>query len=349
MSTRVKAAVIGCGAISKEHLHAIGNNPRIELVGVCDRSPAAANWTAHRHSTQAFTDHRVMLERVRPDVVHVLTPPSSHRAIAEDALNASAHVIVEKPIASSLADLEAMLVLAAHRGRTLVENHNYRFNDQVLAIDDLLARGVLGDVVAVDVLLTLDIATSRLCAPAGNPTAHLAGGALRDFMTHLTYLGLHPFGAEHVGDIDARWWNRSGNAHVGADELDARVQVGNGVATLRFSARVAPDCFRVWVRGTKGSVETDLYQPFLRIETRRGPALLSPLVNHGVNGASLALSSVRNLRDKVLQRSPYHGLWEFLDRFYAAVLDGTPHPVSAEDVLRTNALIDRIVQQAGAR
>lgn len=349
MSPRARAAVIGCGAISKEHLHVLGTHPRIELVGVCDRSPAAVDWTAQRYGTRGFTDHRELLASARPDVVHVLTPPSSHRALAEDALAAGAHVIVEKPIASSLDELQAMLALAAKHDRMLIENHNYRFNDQMLAVGDLAVRGVLGDVVAVDVLLALDIERSKLAAASGNPTAHLAGGAVRDFLTHLTYLALTPFGDAPIGAIDARWWNRSGNEHVGMDELDARVEVGDGVATIRFSARVAPDCFRVWVRGTKATVETDLYQPFLRVETRRGPAPLSPVINHGVNGVSLAMSGMRNLRDKILQRTPYHGLWELLGRFYCSVLDGTPPPVTAAEVMRTNALIDRIVYEAGAR
>jgi predicted dehydrogenase len=343
-----RAAVIGCGGISKEHLHVLGAHPRIELVGVCDRSPAAARWTAERYGSAAYTDHRELLDAARPDVVHVLTPPSSHRPIAEDAIRAGAHVIVEKPIASCAEDLRDMLRLAGEHDRMLIENHNYRFNDGMVAIDDLLARGVLGDVVACDVLLALDLATSKF-AGATNPTAHLAGGAVRDFITHLTYLAMHPFGDAAVGDVDARWWNRSGNEHIGADELEARVDCGSGVASLRFSSRIAPDCFRVWVRGTAGTVETDLYQPFLRVETARGPKQLSPVVNHGINGASLALSSVRNLRDKVLQRSPYHGLWTLLERFYAAVLDGAPPPVTAAQVLRANEVIDRIVVSAGAR
>ncbi len=160
---------------------------------------------------------------------------------------------------------------------------------------------------------------------------------------------MHPFGDVEVGEVDARWWNRSGNEHIGADELEARIECGTGVATLRFSSRIAPDAFRIWVRGTRGSVETDLYQPFLRLDVPRGPKVLSPVINHGVNGARLAVAGGRNLRDKVLQRSPYHGLWELLERFYAAVLDGTPPPVTAAQVVRTNEVIDRIVARAGER
>ncbi len=349
MSQRARAAVVGCGVISTEHFRVLAQHPRIELVGVCDRSPAAARWTAERYRTKAFTDHAEMLASVRPDVVHVLTPPSSHRAIAEDALRAGAHVIVEKPIASSLEELNAMFVIADTCERYLVESHNYRFNDQILAIDDLVARGVLGEVVDVDLLLALDIRASKFAMADGNPTAHLPGGAVRDFLTHLCYLGTHYFGDVPIGAVEARWQNRSGNPYIGADDFEARVELGEGVVHQRFDARIAPDCFRLWVRGTAGSAETDLYQPFLRIETRRGPKQLSPVVNHVVNGSSLALAGARNLRDKLLQLSPYHGLWRLLERFYASVLDNTPPPVTRRDVLRTSELVDGIVQTASAR
>ena len=349
MSQRARAAVVGCGVISTEHFRVLAQHPRIELVGVCDRSPAAARWTAERYRTKAFTDHAEMLASVRPDVVHVLTPPSSHRAIAEDALRAGAHVIVEKPIASSLEELNEMFVIADTCERYLVESHNYRFNDQILAIDDLVARGVLGEVVAVDLLLALDIRASKFAMADGNPTAHLPGGAVRDFLTHLCYLGMHYFGDVPIGAVEARWQNRSGNPYIGADDFEARVELGEGVVHQRFDARIAPDCFRLWVRGTAGSAETDLYQPFLRIETRRGPKQLSPVVNHVVNGSSLALAGARNLRDKLLQLSPYHGLWRLLERFYASVLDNTPPPVTRRDVLRTSELVDGIVQTASAR
>jgi len=253
MKQRARAAVVGCGVISTEHFRVLAKHPRIELVGVCDRSPAAVRWTAERYATKPFTDHAEMLASEQPDVVHVLTPPSSHRAIAEDALRAGAHVIVEKPIASSLAELNEMLSIADRCGRYLVESHNYRFNDQILAIDDLVTRGVLGDVVAVDLLLALDLRASKFAMADGNPTAHLPGGAVRDFLTHLCYLGMHYFGDAPIGAVEARWQNRSGNPYIGADDFEARVELGEGVAHQRFDARIVPDCFRLWVRGTAGS------------------------------------------------------------------------------------------------
>src|SRR5215510_4936209 len=72
-----------------------------------------------------FTDHLAMLQQVRPDVVHVTTPPTSHFKLAMDALEAGAHVIVEKPATTTYGELEALIRRARQLGRHLVEDYNY--------------------------------------------------------------------------------------------------------------------------------------------------------------------------------------------------------------------------------
>ena len=99
---RMKAALIGAGLIAQQHLGCLRSLREIALVGVCDLSRAMAESAAERFGVDAwFTDHHAMLERVRPDVVHITTPPQSHFKLAMDALAAGAHVIVEKPITVS--------------------------------------------------------------------------------------------------------------------------------------------------------------------------------------------------------------------------------------------------------
>src|SRR5690242_12909111 len=93
----VKAALIGAGQIARQHLGCLKTLPGVELASICDLSPAAAEAAAERYGIGAwFTDHRAMLEDIRPDVVHVTTPPTFHFGLAMDALTAGSHVIVEK-------------------------------------------------------------------------------------------------------------------------------------------------------------------------------------------------------------------------------------------------------------
>ncbi|MGC2778134.1 MAG: Gfo/Idh/MocA family oxidoreductase, partial [Bradyrhizobium sp.] len=119
----MKAALIGAGQIARQHLACLNTLPGVELVAICDLSPATAEAAAERYAIPFwFTDHRAMLEQVRPDVVHVTTPPTSHFRLGMDALDAGAHVIVEKPATSTFEELETLTRRAKEKGRHVVED-----------------------------------------------------------------------------------------------------------------------------------------------------------------------------------------------------------------------------------
>ena len=82
-------------------------SPRARLVGVCDLSPAMADFAARRFNAQAaYTDYAKMLADARPDVVHVLTPAATHPRLVNDCLCGGAHVIVEKPVAPRMGNFK---------------------------------------------------------------------------------------------------------------------------------------------------------------------------------------------------------------------------------------------------
>src|SRR4051812_48341412 len=134
-ATMIKAALIGTGQIARQHLGCLRELPGVEVAGVCDLSPAMAESAAERFGVSAwYTDHRRMLDEARPDLVHVPPPPPSHFALAMAALDAGAHVVVEKPATSTFAELDSLIGRASERGRVLVEDYNYLFNDATRAI-----------------------------------------------------------------------------------------------------------------------------------------------------------------------------------------------------------------------
>src|SRR6476620_10067799 len=103
-------AIIGTGAIAKQHLACLRELKTVQVTAVCDLSPSMAQSAASRFNVPRwFTDHRQMLSEARPDVVHVTTPPTSHYRLAKDALAAGAHVLVEKPATVEFAELQDLL------------------------------------------------------------------------------------------------------------------------------------------------------------------------------------------------------------------------------------------------
>jgi predicted dehydrogenase len=343
--TRLRAAVIGCGAIAHEHLHYLSSSPRVELAAVCDSSKATASFMRERfRAGGCFTDAASMLKEGRPDVVHVLTPPQTHAALVTMCLDAGAHVICEKPMTASAGETETLLRESRRRGRVLIESRNLLFNDLAIAMDRLATDGKLGSVREVDVLLSLDLTAG----PFGDlnlsgPGVHLPGGAVHDFLPHLAYLFLHFAGRPKTIDhVSGFLENRSGNVRVGYDHLDALIEARDVRGRLRIASDIAPPSFRLVVRGTERSVEGDFYNPFLRIEGGANVGKRAPLEQIG-SGLKLARAGVTNFFDKVRQHGTYHGMPRMLDAIYRALQTGEELPISEADMVATARLVDRIV------
>lgn len=363
-SLPIRAAVVGSGAISAEHLGYLTGRlggrrtpdgstaGRIRLVGICDLSPVAAVHAAETYGADAsYTDIGELLESAEPDVVHVLTPPQTHFDLASQCLDAGANVICEKPITPTSDELRRLLDRARAADRHVMESHNYRFNQVIVDIRRAIDEDQLGAVREVEIRVALPVTDpdGRFGDPnLPSPIHSLPAGVIHDFTTHFAYLLLHLAGPVEFDRIAAAWNNHSGNELFTYDNLDATL-IGAGPASpvhgrLRFDAEAGPDIFSVTVRGTKGWVETDLFQPYQRwVMPRAGGGQLSPIANHVVNGASLLSDGIRNVGRKIMQYSPYEGLHRMLDLTYRALAAGDDLPVSADDMLAASVLVDRLL------
>ncbi len=339
----MKAALIGAGQIARQHLACLRTLPGVEIAAICDLSPALAEATAERFGARAwFTDHRSMLERVRPDVVHVTTPPPSHFRLALDALDAGAHVVVEKPATATLDELETLARRAAEAGRALVEDHNYVFNQAPLEIRRRVGTGELGPVVHVEVLICLDI-----FGPGGfadpnspHPALRLAGGAIADFLPHLASLA-HRFVGPHRS-AQAVWAKRRPSL-LPYDEFRAVIEAERGTASLGFSACSQPDAFWLRVYGERMQASANLFETRLTFDGPRPvPKPLRPFFSALEEGRAIRRAARRTLLRKFKGPGAYEGLWELLARTYRALATGTEVPVPLEDLLAVNRLVDAL-------
>lgn len=346
-----KVAVIGCGGIANEHLPFLASSLLVKLVGVCDISNATAAFAKKRFEAErSFSDASEMLAKTNPEIVHVLTPPQSHTRLVSMCLNSGAHVICEKPMTSSASETASLLALAKEKGKVLIESRNLLFNDVVLKMNQLISNGTLGQVREIDLLLALDLNAG----PFGDlnlegPGVDLPGGAVHDFLPHLAYLFLHF--ADFAGPVDnvcGSVENRSGNARIGFDHLDALVTAGHCRGRLRIASDIKPDMFRLIVRGTKATVETDFYGPFMRIQLSRDSGKMAPFEQMR-SGIRLARSGFGNLRDKVMQHGTYHGFPRMLSAIYEGLSTSGAMPITPEDIAATAALVDRLIDLRNAR
>jgi predicted dehydrogenase len=337
----MKAALVGAGQIARQHLACLQELPGVQIAAVCDLSPAAAECAAERHRAGAwFTDHRAMLREVRPDVLHVTTPPTSHFRLALDAIEAGAHVIVEKPATATFDELSTLVQQAEEQGRTLTEDYNYLFNRAPQEILRRISSGAFGAVVHVDVLICLDIlGPGGFADPnAPHPCLALPGGAIADFLPHLASLA-HLFVGPHRRAHAV--WSKRRESVLPYDEFHALVEAERGTASLGFSATSQPDGFWLRVLGERMQATANLWETRLTFNRMRGgPKALRPLLDGLDEGRDVRRAAVGTLLRK-FRGGPgsYEGLWEFLAQTYRALRQGAAIPVPPRQVLEVNRMV----------
>lgn len=339
----MKAALIGAGQIARQHLSCLKTLPGVELVAVCDLSPAAAEAAAERYGIRAwFTNHQAMLEKARPDVVHVTTPPTSHFELAVDSLDAGAHVIVEKPATSAFDELQMLVQRAQDVGRHLVEDYNYVFNH---APQDILRRietGEFGAVTHVEAFLCLDILGPDSFADPNSPhpALMLAGGAIADFLPHLASLA-HLFVGAHR-TVETVWTKRKPSA-LPFDEFRAVLNAERGTAALGFSSSSQPDAFWLRVYGERMQATANLFETRLTFNgPSNAPKPLRPFFNGLQEGKAIRRAAVTTLLRKFRGPGAYEGLWKLLSHTYRALGEGSALPITARDVREVNELVEAL-------
>lgn len=151
----IRIGVIGCGAIARMHLEAYGSFPeRARVVALCDIFPDKAEEYRLRYGladAAVYSHHRELIDAGGVDLVSIATPPYTHAPIAIDCLDAGVHVLVEKPMASSLEECDAMIAAAARTGRMLSVVSQNRFRAEMMRLRTVLEEGLIGRVLHIAV------------------------------------------------------------------------------------------------------------------------------------------------------------------------------------------------------
>ncbi len=132
----LKTAVIGVGYLGRFHAHKYAALGGCELTGVVDVNPTTREQVAAELKVPAHADYRELLGKV--DAVSIATPTPQHFEVASAFLEAGAHVLVEKPITTSVQDARRLIEIADRKRRVLQVGHLERFNAVILALDSIL-------------------------------------------------------------------------------------------------------------------------------------------------------------------------------------------------------------------
>ena len=217
----IRVGVIGAGAMGKNHIRIYSEMPDVELAGISDIDKILVEELAQEYNTKAFTDYNELL-KMDLDAISIVVPTKMHKMVAIECIKAGANVLVEKPIADSVENAQAIIDAAKENGKIVMVGHIERFNPAVIKLKEIIDSGQLGKIVSIsttrvgpynprirDVGVILDIGVhdidiiSCLYDKSVNQVYAVAGADIHSFEDHAT---IHMrFDHEFSGLVEVNW------------------------------------------------------------------------------------------------------------------------------------------------
>ena len=259
--------VIGLGAIGAKHLSMLQNMREAKIVGVSDINPELLNKAIAGTQIGAYTDYHELLANPELEAVIVATPDQLHKDICIAAANAGKHILVEKPIASTIKDGEEMIAAAKENNVKLMVGFTLRFVPHYVQAREIIRSGKLGKIISVySRRLNVITQADRLGGRIG--VLHFLG--IHDFDLIHWLLGVEPtqvYSAESTS-VEKRFpqENETFNTFKFADGTLVCAHIGWNLTTAHPGGRD----FKLTVIGDKGSLDIDLASQGLQFYSEFG-------------------------------------------------------------------------------
>jgi len=348
----MKVGIVGGGQIATVHIPYVRSYPGADVVGLCDTNLERAKETAARFAiANTYRTLAELLERERPDVVHVVTPPQTHASLGIQAMEAGCHVFIEKPMAVDLEEAEAMDATARRRGVKLCVDHNHLFDPAFVQARGLLAQGVIGELVSVETFEGFSLGTpdNPYVQPgsADHWVHQLPGGIFQNLAPHPVYLMLAFLDPPKTMHAVAQKTGRVPTSF--ADELRVLVQSDNALGCFMVSLSIQPFMKYVHLYGTEGTVRVNLSTNSLTLARNRD---LPRALARGMLGVDEAAQLVKGTAANAYQVArgrlrPYPGMGVLISEFYRSIADGRPAPVDGEAGREVVRVLDTVWEQIG--
>jgi predicted dehydrogenase len=326
-----RAGIVGAGLMGRWHAHAI-KKTGAQVAAVADSQLAAAERLAASHSgARPYSNFEQMLDQARLDALHICTPLETHNDIAERAIRAGLHLLIEKPITPHALETEQLYDLAADRNVVLCPVHQFLFQEGTLKAVETLPR--IGRLIHIK---------GMFCSAggAGQPAARLDEIAA-DILPHPLAL-MQIFLSGRL--VEAKWrtaWPAQGEIRVAGECNRVTLEIF-------VSMNTRPTVCAMQLFGAEGTIHLDLFHGYAVVEP--GEVSRARKILHPFDLAIRTLSAATgNLANRVIRRQPaYPGLQRLVSEFYRAVQTGTEPPISAADAIAVARIRDYLIQPNNA-
>jgi len=353
----LRAAIIGCGKIADSHAEVIERVGGCEIAAVCDREPLMMRQLCARFAVKGqYTDVAEMLEKARPDVVHITTPPGSHYEIARLCLEHGSNVYVEKPFTVYQPEAESLVRLAEKTGLRLTVGHNYQFTHAARRLRALAESGYLGGApVHMESYYGYSFGDAGYARALLGDKQHwvrkLPGKLLQNVISHAVariaeYLpGDSP--SVTVRGFTSRFLKSIHEDEI-VDELRVILCDGDGAtAYLTFSSQMKPSPHEFRVYGPKNGLFLDQHHEIvLKLPGKTYPSFADKFIPP-VAFAKQHLGNLAFNMGRFLHRD-FHldsGMTSLIRNFYASIREGSAPPIPYREILLTATIMEKIFSQ----
>jgi predicted dehydrogenase len=343
MAKKLKVGIVGTGHIVQHrHLDVLKKLKNIDVTAICDlREDVAKSVAAKFGVKNYYTNFSDMLKQGL-DIVDICTPPKTHFSMSIEALEAGANVLVEKPMAMTVEQVDEMYKISRKMNLKLCVVHQNHFNQIVQKAKQMVDDGLVGDLLCVEVS-TMNRRINPFVLDSTHWSHKLPGGMFGELLPHPVYTmqiflkNLTPkyVVAKKLGNYS--WMN--------FDEMRALLDSDSAIGYLIGSCNSAYDGDFLNIFGTKLTLQVDLYGRFL---IKNKPKDESPYQT-GKNNLSLASQSLGILGKTIvstakmatsgIEISAHYG---FIKAFVDSIQNSTDPPVGEQEAKENIQIMDSV-------
>lgn len=352
----LKVAIVGCGKIADAHASVIQRINNCRIVGVYDSEELMARQLYERFPVDSYyTDLQGLLDKARPDVVHITTPPQSHFPVARQCLEQGCHVYVEKPFTLDTREAVELLNFAQARGLKVTVGHDDQFTHVARRMRALVNDGYLGgNPLHMESYYCYELGNAYANALLGDKqywVRKLPGQLLQNVISH----GVARI-AEYLESDDpeviVKGFTSRYLRNLGEDEIvdEARVIIseqGQRTAYFTFSSQMRPTLHQFRAYGAQNGLILDVDdQTLIRLRGKRFPSYSEKFIPPVILARQYIGNLAHNFR--LFMRRDFHmksGLKFLTESFYNAIQDVAPLPIPYREILLTTRIMENIFDQ----
>jgi predicted dehydrogenase len=356
----LRVAIVGCGKIADSHASQIQRIKGCKIVAVCDREELMAKQLAERAGVEKyFSELSQLLEKTRPDVIHITTPPQSHFELGRQCLDYGCHVYIEKPFAVTTEETSSLIRLAEERHLKITAGHDDQFRHAARRMRQLVSDGYLGGPVihmesyyCYELGETSDYAKALL-ADKNHWVRQLPGRLLHNIISH-GIARIAEFLTTDTPQVIALAFISPTLRKMGETEIfdELRVIIAEEervTAYFTFSSQMRPALHQFRVYGAKNGLVLDQdNETLIKLPGRRYKSYLEQFVPPFIFAEQYLGNVTRNIRTFVA--GDFHmksGMKYLIESFYASIAENKPPPIPYREILLTSRIMDTIFEQIG--